>query len=155
MRSNPLATRLVELSGAGDPSALPESTLPFVGSLVEIGDDGTLIVRAPSGTTFECDWVSRGTDDPVRLSVGDPLLIMQAAGVQRPIVLGRIGRYEKPSLEKVPPDLRLEATGTMALRCGEASIELRADGKVLIRGEDVLVRAKGTKRIRAGTVSIN
>jgi len=25
----------------------------------------------------------------------------------------------------------------------------------MIRGDDVLVRAKGTKRIRAGTVSIN
>ena len=41
------------------------------------------------------------------------------------------------------------------LRCGEASLDLRADGKVLLRGDDVLVRAKGTQRIRAGTVSIN
>jgi hypothetical protein len=43
----------------------------------------------------------------------------------------------------------------LSLKCGDASIDLRADGKVMIRGEDVLVRAKGTKRIRAGTVSIN
>ena len=51
--------------------------------------------------------------------------------------------------------ISIDATNSLSLKCGEASIELRADGKVLIKGEDVTVRAKGTKRIRAGTVSIN
>ena len=51
--------------------------------------------------------------------------------------------------------LSIESVGQLTLVCGQASIDLRADGKVMIRGEDVLVRAKGTQRIRAGTVSIN
>ena len=51
--------------------------------------------------------------------------------------------------------MALQASESLSLTCGQASIELRADGKVLIRGDDVLLRAKGTQRIRAGTVSIN
>ena len=54
-----------------------------------------------------------------------------------------------------PASLALQAGDKLTLRCGQSSIEMSADGKVLIRGEDVLIRAKGTKRIRAGTVSIN
>jgi hypothetical protein len=49
----------------------------------------------------------------------------------------------------------LEATEALTLRCGEASIELRADGSAIVKGEDVLLRAKGTQRIRAGNVAIN
>jgi hypothetical protein len=49
----------------------------------------------------------------------------------------------------------LQAAHTLSLQCGLSSIDLRADGKVVIKGDDVLVRAKGTKRIRAGSVSIN
>ena len=34
-------------------------------------------------------------------------------------------------------------------------MELRADGKLLVKGEDVLVKARGTQRIKAGSVNIN
>jgi hypothetical protein len=68
------------------------------------------------------------------------------------VVLGRVSRYRG---QQPPEHVVVGAGKSLTLQCGQASIDLHVDGKVMIRGEDVLVRAKGTKRIRAGSVSIN
>ena len=49
----------------------------------------------------------------------------------------------------------IEATRELVLRCGEASITLRSDGSVKIRGRDVTSWARRRQRIRGGSVSIN
>jgi hypothetical protein len=49
----------------------------------------------------------------------------------------------------------IEAREELLLRCGEASIRLRADGTVQIRGRDVTSWARRRQRIRGGSVSIN
>jgi hypothetical protein len=41
------------------------------------------------------------------------------------------------------------------LQCGEASLVLRANGEVLLRGKRVEMRARRQHRIRAGSVRIN
>ena len=87
----------------------------------------------------------------VSLSAGDQLLALLNVSLDQGVALGRVGRY----LPSASPHVTLEASESLTLKCGEASIDLRADGKVMVRGEDVLLRAKGTQRIRAGTVSIN
>jgi len=43
----------------------------------------------------------------------------------------------------------------LVLRCGKASITLRRDGHVLIRGAYVLSRSTGVNRIKGGSVQIN
>ena len=71
-------------------------------------------------------------------------------------------------LENIPAPAPLEATvdGTpriveiegqeeIVLRCGQASITLRRNGKILIRGVQVETRASGTNRIKGGSVQIN
>lgn len=138
-------------------SVLPLSPAAAVGALTnfrvrlrEVSADGTLWVCDEAGRSFACDWM----ENPVQtqLAVGDELLAMlPSTGCQRGVVLGRIGAYG----QSTNASLIARATESLQLQCGESSIDLRADGKVVIRGDDVLVRAKGTKRIRAGTVSIN
>jgi hypothetical protein len=49
----------------------------------------------------------------------------------------------------------IEAGEELTLQCGEASIRITRDGKVMIRGEHILSRAKGTQRIKGGSVAIN
>ena len=49
----------------------------------------------------------------------------------------------------------LEGSEEVVLRCGEATITLRANGKVEIRGAYVETRASGTNRIKGGSVQIN
>jgi hypothetical protein len=41
------------------------------------------------------------------------------------------------------------------LRCGEASISLSRDGKVVIRGRHIVSHASGVNRIRGGSVELN
>jgi hypothetical protein len=49
----------------------------------------------------------------------------------------------------------LEGEQEVVLRCGDASITLRRDGKVILRGAYVETTAKGLNRIRGGSVKIN
>ena len=51
--------------------------------------------------------------------------------------------------------VELEAADEVVLRCGEASITLRRNGRVAIHGVQVETRARGTNRIKGGSVAIN
>ncbi|MFO0590733.1 MAG: DUF6484 domain-containing protein [Polyangiaceae bacterium] len=49
----------------------------------------------------------------------------------------------------------VEGEEEVSLRCGEASITLRRDGRVVVRGAYVETHASGTNRIKGGSVRIN
>ncbi len=51
--------------------------------------------------------------------------------------------------------LVLEGQEEVVLRCGEASITLRSNGRVVVRGVYVESHATGTNRIKGGAVRIN
>lgn len=134
----------------------PQATSrPYAAELVELAEDGTLIVRDGAGRRQACDWLAHAAAPAVPLTLGDRLLVQPLSATERPVVMGRIGTYTAPLPETLAPHVAIQSAESLSLTCGASSIELRADGKVLIRGDDVLVRAKGTQRIRAGNVSIN
>lgn len=151
MNPSQLAKRVVLECGEMPHPAESVST-PLRASLVSIGSDGALRVRFPNGVECLCDCLETALASQQGLAAGDRLLVMPASADGPAIVLGRIGKYRQ---DCPAAKLTLETTESLTLKCGDASIDLRADGKVMIRGDDVLVRAKGTNRIRAGTVSIN
>ena len=135
------------------PDHLATPAQPRRARLESVLPDGHLRVTTPAGDDWACEWLDTGSPPNPPLAAGDTLLVMPPGMDGTPaLVLGRVGLYRP---EALPPKLVLGATETVSLRCGESSVDLRADGKVMIRGEDVLVRAKGTQRIRAGTVAIN
>jgi hypothetical protein len=110
-----------------------------------------LTVQCGADLAVSCEVLQTGAQ--VHFKTGDRVLvILPRAPGERGVVLGRLARYDPDTIGR---HVDLNASESMTLRCGESSIDLRADGKVMIRGDDVLVRAKGTKRIRAGAVSIN
>ena len=49
----------------------------------------------------------------------------------------------------------LEGDQEVVLRCGDASITLRRDGKIVLRGAYIETTASGLNRIRGGSVKIN
>jgi hypothetical protein len=51
--------------------------------------------------------------------------------------------------------VEIEATDEIVLRCGQASIVLRRNGRVVIRGTYVETRSRGVNRIKGGSVQIN
>lgn len=148
------SAKVIDLQPAGpaEPAEALPPLVPSRGCLLDIRDDGVLLVQMPGGELCACDWLENATTAALALAIGDTVLVMPASVDAAAVVLGRVGRYRAP---EVQAKLTLEASESLTLKCGEASVDLRADGKVMVRGEDVLLRAKGTQRIRAGTVSIN
>jgi hypothetical protein len=132
-----------------------ESAAPLRGQLLAVEADGMLRVKVGSGREFLCAWLETGANSAVELTAGDTLLVLPPVGDEFGVALGRIGRYKPPQPATPQPHVTIEATETLVLKCGEASVDLRADGKLMIRGEDMLLRAKGTQRIKAGSVNIN
>lgn len=73
---------------------------------------------------------------------------------EEPLVLGLI----QPLVPEVEADggkLVLEARKEVTLRCGKASIHLTADGRVTIRGTQVLSRSDGPNRVQGASVQLN
>jgi len=52
-------------------------------------------------------------------------------------------------------NLTFEATDQMVFKCGQSSITLTKEGKVLIRGKYLLNRSSGVNRIMGGSVQVN
>jgi hypothetical protein len=51
--------------------------------------------------------------------------------------------------------VRVTAQDEIVLQCGSASVTLRRNGRVLIRGTYVETQSEGTNRIKGGQVRIN
>ncbi len=124
--------------------------------IVAIKGDGTIDVLpvGDQGRPFACDVLESAFRRDVRLEVGDIVLTLVPSGPKdQGCILGRIAAY-RPA-EKAPDHVVIEAEEKVTIRCGDASLDLRKDGKLMIRGKDVLTRAKRTQRIKGGTVAIN
>ena len=74
-----------------------------------------------------------------------------------PIVLGLV-ETSMPEVVEAQVDGKrvvIEGKDEVVLKCGAASLTLRANGKVVIRGAYVESHASGTNRIKGGSVQIN
>lgn len=125
---------------------------PIRVELVGVSEIGNLLVRNSDNQEFHCDWLENANNANIDLEPGDRLLCIPPSGQEPGVVLGRIGKYRKPQTEA---HVTIEAGESLTLKCGEAAVELRNDGRAMVKGEDVLLRAKGTQRIRAANVAIN
>ncbi len=91
--------------------------------------------------------------------IGQDVLLLWSS--QDPVIIDLIeDRVDEESLDSVDTTIdgrriHLEASDEIVLRCGNASITLRRNGRVVIRGAYVETRAKGTNRIKGGSVQIN
>lgn len=96
------------------------------------------------------------------------VLIFEEGDPQRPIVTGllqplslpeaKIQLPGKPTEVRVDGDtkrLAFEAADEIVLRCGKASLTLRNNGAVSLKGAYVLSHSSGVNRIRGGSVQIN
>lgn len=125
---------------------------PIRVELLGVAENGNLLVRSGDGHEFHCDWLENSNNANIDLEPGDRLLCIPPTDQEPGVVLGRIGKYRKPQPQE---HVTIEAGESLTLKCGEASVELRNDGRAMVKGEDVLLRAKGTQRIRAANVAIN
>jgi hypothetical protein len=92
---------------------------------------------------------------------GDPRLPIAVGLVgEAPSPLARLLRQERAAGASIEATLdgrrvTLTADREIVLRCGTASLTLRSDGKVVVRGTYVETEASGTNRVKGGQVKIN
>jgi hypothetical protein len=49
----------------------------------------------------------------------------------------------------------IDAEQSVTLRCGEASITLRRDGKIIVKGINIISAARAANRIVGGSIELN
>ncbi len=137
-------------------AAAGRAALASVIELTELGDVGVVVPGSPP-LRLRCN-VLRTADRPtLSLSLGAQVLVLlPGAGEERGVVLGLVAPYETPRPDtSAPAELTLEASRRIELKCGESALTMDAEGRVLVRGRDIVTRAKRTQKIRGGTVHIN
>lgn len=138
-------------------AAAGRAALASVIELTEGGDVGVVVPGSPP-LRLRCD-VLRTADRPsLTLSLGAHVLVLlPGSGEERGVVLGLVAPYEspRPAGEAAPAELRLEARDRLEIKCGESALTMDAAGRVLVKGKDIVTRAKRTQKIRGGTVHIN
>lgn len=85
-------------------------------------------------------------------------LLFERGDVRLPLIVGLVEPGPAaPSRAARVDGKKVVLTGEeeVELRCGEASISLKKNGRLVIRGAYVETRAKGTNRIKGGSVQIN
>ncbi|MFO0637061.1 MAG: hypothetical protein U0168_29875 [Nannocystaceae bacterium] len=136
------------------PGSLPPGGVSLATATVDrVDEDGTVHVAFAGGAT-----------SPARVAVPLGAAVPALPAGTAVVVLLEPGRDEPPVivsaiLAKVPvaPPQRVElaASQTLALRCGEASVELHADGRIELHGERIDAEAEGIHRIKGAQVRIN
>jgi hypothetical protein len=138
-----------------------------IGRIYALDDDGIVTVwirgeklpvqaRLAVSATLEQLQAARDIHQPVLLLVDPDVL-------QRPIIVGFVADKVSPapaSPQVVEADVdgkrvRVVAHDEIVLECGNASITLRRNGRVVIKGTYVETYSDGTNRIKGGQVRIN
>ena len=164
------ATKVLALRAAETSAAQPYRVGHVVGTC-----DGQWLVDYPGNphgplmarTVVHVDAVAM---DRIATTNAEVLLVFENDRLDLPIVVGLLAPEPQVTsaasdreavyvarLEAVVDGKRVvvEAKDEIVLRCGEASVTLRRNGRVVVRGTYVETRSKGVNRIKGGSVQIN
>jgi hypothetical protein len=142
--------------------AAAETAETTLGRLVGVGADGQPWIDLPARGRAG---VPARTTVPLGASlIGREVLVSFLDGrADQPVVTGVVRAPGDPatvapaSVDAAVDGERVILTGRreVVLRCGKASIALSADGRVVIKGANLLATSSGLHRIRGGAVQIN
>jgi len=142
--------------------------VPVVGTISEMSPDGTPIVLVPGrseGLEARCCVPEAAVPAPDALVGAKVLLLFVAEAHSRPIIVG----FVRERLWSDPPESRLvvkapansaetvviEAEKQLVLKCGEGSINMESDGRIVIKGRQLTSRATEANKVRGAVVLIN
>lgn len=138
------------------------------GRIHAIAEDGSILVAIPSSGKRPCR--ADATVDVGPSDVGrEVVLAYTPERGERPVILGVVGERSHPKSEaridlkrSEVQDLHIDgqsihfkASDEILLECGQGSIRLRKDGKIIIKGLQIVSRSKGVNKIKGAAVSIN
>ncbi|MFD9898312.1 DUF6484 domain-containing protein [Mesorhizobium sp. NPDC059025] len=122
-------------------------------------DSGAPLVVFP-GNPKETAIAARSLTELASDEIGaEVALLFQDGDPGRPLVVGRIVEpVRRVSLAQITRDgerVCIVGEERIELRCGEATILMEKDGRIIIRGTYVTTQASATNRIRGGSIDLN
>lgn len=143
-----------------------------VGSLLGVSDTGRPFVDFPGNLAGPVEARSivpaPAGDHPADGSAVPVLLVFENGDPDLPIIIGfvRDTLFGPPSPRELSlprpaaatldgKRIVLDANQEIILRCGESSITLRRDGKIVLLGTNIVSRASEVNKIKGGNVAIN
>ncbi|MGH8176803.1 MAG: DUF6484 domain-containing protein [Steroidobacter sp.] len=156
--------------------ALPENSAQ-VGVIVSISEDGEIAVEYPGSSggvpARLAVPAARARVEAALAQRQQVVLVFEGGDRLRPLIVGFIEAIEPLAQGRLPKidrsaeaapiveadvdgrRVRVTAQDEIVLECGSASITLRRNGRVVIRGAYVETHSEGTNRIKGGQVQIN
>jgi hypothetical protein len=146
---------------------------PKVAQLVGIDKEGKIQISFDNTTSIVAKLVY-GLDmlklaEYIKIG-GEVLVVFENGDPNKPIIIAlmedpeeSISLEEKLEEKKADPiaavvehnRVNIKAEDEIHLTCGESQIILRKDGKIIVKGKNILSRAKEKNKIKGGSVSIN
>lgn len=136
-----------------------------VGTLVAFRDHGATPFVTYHDQPGVAPLAASSTVDLQAPHIGQSVVLMfEGNDPARPIVLGVVRQGTPAAFSQAGGGVEVEADGQrlvvtaergLVLRCGKASITLTPDGKVVVRGTQIVSHASGLNRIRGGAVQVN
>jgi hypothetical protein len=157
--------KLLKTEGTQD---VRTESVPTVGRVIDIPSAGYLLVQSTSGQKMRARMASTLANKKPEYLVGqDVVLIFENNDPDKPIAIAGLqttGDFVT-ALQAADEDeidarvdgekVLIQAKQKLELRVGKASIVIDANGKITIRGANLLSRSTGPIRIKGGHVEIN
>jgi len=145
------------------------------GTVEEMTPEGLIVVNT-GVKLIDCHFIRSSTAPPPEIHPGDSVLyVPPASDAEFGYVLGLIEPYpstvnqlsEKQTRQAQGQDnachitriedevVHIKADKGLVIECGTGSITITQDGKVQIKGKELLSRARGMSRIKGAGVNIN
>jgi hypothetical protein len=138
-----------------------------VGTLVGFAADGRPLISS----TAQADPSPQPALSCVHLNerqIGADVVFVVESGERRtPIILGvlvpsepvvagrKVATVTAAEVQIDGTVIVIDAEKSVTLRCGEASITLRRDGKIVVKGINIISSAQGANRIVGGSIELN
>lgn len=143
-----------------------QATGVVVGRLIGMADQGRVPLVTYPGQPGQAALRARSIAELQSCHIGGEVaLAFEHQDPARPLVLGVLrGQPGWSQPVAAPGQVEVEADGQrltvqanieLVLRCGKASLTLRSDGRIELRGETIVSQAAGANRIRGGSVQLN
>jgi hypothetical protein len=155
----------------------PEAGSAHLATIVALQADGTpLVDLGESYGIAPARLAVRVTRERLEAAVAgqhQAVLLFEGGDRSRPLIVGFIEAVDPVAAPATPetaesaeamPSVEVDADGRrlkvtaqdeIVLQCGKASITLRRNGRVIVRGTYVETHSEGTNRIKGGQVQIN
>jgi hypothetical protein len=178
MRSKETTTALLPAELAG-PAA--DTTSAQIATIVSVSADGTPALQVGAGSPIVparlAVRVSRHRIETAIAQRQQAVVVFENGDRSRPLIIGFIEALENEGSSEARAEVReaanesqgvavieadvdgkrvrVTAQDEIVLQCGSASVTLRRNGRVIVRGTYVETHSEGTNRIKGGQVQIN